>query len=258
MIINTDYDMENLGSRVASAIHHSLTIASPTDQLQGVNYCPFNPTVLLFGRVGTGKSCFARGLVKALCPSVDTVNSPSFLFVQEYRTQHTTNVDESFRVLHADLHRLAIEEVSQDVNFDFSVFDLNLTKINQGNETNEINQMNEMNEMNESKQNNEPIMTFTQNEKKVVLIEWPEILLANPNWQVQEPTLEIHIDYHDEEAMLQRLCQSYEGQNSDSDREDYQDYEEEDVQFARQVKLRTAYPNYFDLFHEKDNEENSI
>lgn len=58
----------------------------------------------LYGDLGAGKTAFARGLVKALCPEcLPLVHSPTFAIVNEYRGEQVT-------VYHFDLYRLKDED----------------------------------------------------------------------------------------------------------------------------------------------------
>ena len=58
----------------------------------------------LYGEMGTGKTAFVRGLVKALCPEcLPLVHSPTFAIVNEYAGENIT-------VYHFDLYRLTGED----------------------------------------------------------------------------------------------------------------------------------------------------
>ena len=60
-------------------------------------------TVLFYGAMGVGKTTLIKAIVKAL-GSTDTVNSPTFSIVNEYKADDT-------RIYHFDLYRLQdIEE----------------------------------------------------------------------------------------------------------------------------------------------------
>jgi len=62
-------------------------------------------TVLLYGDLGAGKTCFVRGLAEGLGIDPDEVSSPTFTIVQEYRGPRLT-------LQHVDLYRLSPAEVS--------------------------------------------------------------------------------------------------------------------------------------------------
>lgn len=56
----------------------------------------------LVGDLGAGKTTFAQGLAEAL--GIDRVNSPSFIIVRTYNTEHSTKSKKTF--YHVDLYRL--------------------------------------------------------------------------------------------------------------------------------------------------------
>ena len=60
--------------------------------------------VLLRGDLGAGKTVFVRGLAEGLGLDPDTVSSPTFTIVQEYRGRALT-------LQHVDLYRLSPTEV---------------------------------------------------------------------------------------------------------------------------------------------------
>ncbi len=67
----------------------------------------FGDALLLDGPVGSGKSHFARSLIRALCGQQSEVPSPSFTLVQTYEYLRG-------QVWHIDLYRLAgAEEVAE-------------------------------------------------------------------------------------------------------------------------------------------------
>lgn len=68
-----------------------------------------DPTFLLYGDLGAGKTAFTRGLAKGY-GSKDRVSSPTFTIVHEYGG--------GFKIYHFDLYRLADEEELFDIGFE--------------------------------------------------------------------------------------------------------------------------------------------
>lgn len=63
--------------------------------------------VLLFGELGTGKTCFVRGVAEGLGVDPERVHSPTFVMVHRYEGRLTVN--------HVDLYRVAPGESIADL-----------------------------------------------------------------------------------------------------------------------------------------------
>ena len=66
--------------------------------------------IVLTGELGTGKTVFVRGLVRARGIDEDTVNSPSFAFANEYPGEKP--------LYHLDLYRLVEESELREIGWD--------------------------------------------------------------------------------------------------------------------------------------------
>ncbi len=67
--------------------------------------------VLLYGQLGAGKTHFSKGLV-AGCGSTDSVTSPTFVFINEYRSANRTPI------FHVDLYRITSPEELYTIGLD--------------------------------------------------------------------------------------------------------------------------------------------
>lgn len=74
-----------------------------------------NECILLSGTLGSGKTTFARGLVRALCGASTEVVSPTFMLVQHY---DATAEKGGFVVQHYDLYRLEHPHELQELGLD--------------------------------------------------------------------------------------------------------------------------------------------
>ncbi|AZL15381.1 tRNA (adenosine(37)-N6)-threonylcarbamoyltransferase complex ATPase subunit type 1 TsaE [Rickettsiales endosymbiont of Stachyamoeba lipophora] len=99
ILINSKNDMIQLAKRIADII-------SPFD------------TITLRGDLGCGKTFFTKHLITTLIPEVTEVTSPTFLIVQNYRS-------DKYNIHHYDLYRLKnpleIIEIGLEENLDTSL-----------------------------------------------------------------------------------------------------------------------------------------
>ncbi len=71
------------------------------------------PTIILLeGDLGTGKTCFTRGLCEGLGGDPRQVSSPTFAIMQEYAIANKR------RLVHIDAYRLAGEEELESIGWD--------------------------------------------------------------------------------------------------------------------------------------------
>ena len=99
--MNKNYSLESL-SEIASEI---ITSAK-------------NKTLLFYGEMGAGKTT----LIKEICMQlkvVDTVSSPTFSLVNEYKTSKETSV------FHFDFYRIIKEEEALDIGIEEYLYDKN-------------------------------------------------------------------------------------------------------------------------------------
>jgi tRNA threonylcarbamoyladenosine biosynthesis protein TsaE len=71
--------------------------------------------VLLSGPLGAGKTAFARGLARGLGCDPDSVSSPTFTIVQEYRGPVTLQHVDLYRLSPDEVDDLGLEELSDGV-----------------------------------------------------------------------------------------------------------------------------------------------
>ena len=75
----------SFASRSEAETHRIAAVVSTTVEAGDV--------LLLWGDVGTGKSAFARGFLRALCGQADlVVPSPTFTLMRDYRRGELTSV----------------------------------------------------------------------------------------------------------------------------------------------------------------------
>lgn len=68
-------------------------------------------TIALRGDLGTGKTCFAKGVIASLCGlDVNSVTSPTFTLIEEYGS--------SQKVYHVDLYRLENPREAEELPWD--------------------------------------------------------------------------------------------------------------------------------------------
>lgn len=79
LVLKSPADTDRLGRRLGRALH-------PGD------------VVALYGELGAGKTALVRGLAAGLGAPPDTVSSPTFVLIHEYRGR--------LRLAHADLYRI--------------------------------------------------------------------------------------------------------------------------------------------------------
>ena len=105
------FQSDGTGDRWASQPQWSLwtNSASQTEQLGNLagRLARGGEVLALSGELGTGKTCFVRGLAAGLGASPATVNSPTFVFIHEYSGH--------LRLAHADLFRLETGLASRDL-----------------------------------------------------------------------------------------------------------------------------------------------
>jgi tRNA threonylcarbamoyladenosine biosynthesis protein TsaE len=70
---------------------------------------PAGTVVALYGELGAGKTVFARGFARGLGVT-ETVSSPTFTIMQEYKLNKNVNGDGLFWFYHLDLYRIESPE----------------------------------------------------------------------------------------------------------------------------------------------------
>jgi tRNA threonylcarbamoyladenosine biosynthesis protein TsaE len=91
---------------------HRTTAAAQTAELgcRLVADLPAGAVVLLFGELGTGKTCLVKGMAAGLGIDPHRVHSPSFIMVNRYEGRIALN--------HVDLYRLRAGEDFSDLGLD--------------------------------------------------------------------------------------------------------------------------------------------
>ena len=97
--MNKNYSLENL-TEIASEI---ITSAK-------------NKTVLFYGKMGVGKTTLIKEICKQL-EVIDTVSSPTFSLVNEYKTLKKTSI------FHFDFYRITKEEEALDIGIEEYLYD---------------------------------------------------------------------------------------------------------------------------------------
>lgn len=67
--------------------------------------------VALYGTLGAGKTAFCRGVIRALCPAVQEVPSPTFTLLQTYEAA-------AFPIYHFDMYRLKTPEEAYEIGIE--------------------------------------------------------------------------------------------------------------------------------------------
>ncbi|MDP7004925.1 MAG: tRNA (adenosine(37)-N6)-threonylcarbamoyltransferase complex ATPase subunit type 1 TsaE [Phycisphaerales bacterium] len=75
--------------------------------------------ILLDGELGTGKTCFTRGLCEGLGGDPRQVSSPTFAIMQEY------DIANNKRLVHIDAYRLSGEDELESIGWDELLQDKN-------------------------------------------------------------------------------------------------------------------------------------
>ena len=97
-IFDSEADLVALGARLGKLMHRQLVTSSRL-------------IVLLRGPVGSGKSCFVRGCVRAAIDDADLiVSSPTFVLLNSYESK-----DGAVCVHHLDLYRLGTDESQLEI-----------------------------------------------------------------------------------------------------------------------------------------------
>lgn len=113
MLISAPMDKANSTYSHDYTLHGEAEMTRFASALGG--YMRGGECLLLSGTLGTGKTTFARGLIRALCGEQTEVVSPTFMLVQQYDGR-SGGVD--FPLWHFDLYRLQQPEELWELGLD--------------------------------------------------------------------------------------------------------------------------------------------
>lgn len=113
MLISAPMDKANSTHSHDYTLHGEAAMTRFASALGG--YMRGGECLLLSGTLGTGKTTFARGLIRALCGEQTEVVSPTFMLVQQYDGR-SGGVD--FPLWHFDLYRLQQPEELWELGLD--------------------------------------------------------------------------------------------------------------------------------------------
>jgi tRNA threonylcarbamoyladenosine biosynthesis protein TsaE len=99
--------------RTASAVTHN-TAETEDAGASLASSLSAGDVVLLYGDLGAGKTAFVRGLARGLSADPDTVSSPTFVILQQYRGRVPLYHADLYRLSGADVADLGLDEVAAD------------------------------------------------------------------------------------------------------------------------------------------------
>lgn len=81
--------------------------------------CKKGDCVLLYGDLGTGKTTFARGFIKALTGTKEEISSPTYTLVHTYALPD----EQAAEIWHCDLYRIRNEEELEELGIEEAIPD---------------------------------------------------------------------------------------------------------------------------------------